>query len=95
MNGQVKTMQVDSREDMAWIQGKLIFKNATWTTISQTLERNYNMPVEFENASLKNCRLTATFQNKTLQEILELISLTQEFTFKKEQKRIVIQGKGC
>lgn len=94
-SGLVEKLKVDSREDMAWTKGKLIFKNATWNAIAKTLERNYNTSIEFDNDALRNCRLTATFNGKTLKEILELIAMTQEFSYKTEQNRIVIMGRGC
>ncbi len=93
-SGQVETMRVDSREDMAWTQGKLVFKNESWDQIARILERTYDTAITFEDPALKNCRLTATFQKKTLEEVLELIAMTQDFSYE-IHPRVLIKGKGC
>lgn len=92
--GHIEKMEVDSQENMAWTQGKLIFKNTTWAEIAKTLERTYNTDIEFENESIKNCRITATFNEKTLKEILAMIAMTQEFDYEIDQQ-ILIKGQGC
>ncbi len=94
-SGSIKTSQVNSREEIAWIDGKLVFKNERWENIAHTLERNFNRELHFENETLKNCRLTATFEDNSLDEILNLISLTQAFDYSIEGKTVTISGKGC
>lgn len=93
-SGHVEKIKVNSQEDIAWIQGKLIFKNETWDQIAKTLERTYDTTIAFENPSLRNCRLTATFQEKTLREVLELIAMTEDFNYEIRQQ-VLIKGKGC
>ncbi|WPP51465.1 FecR family protein [Catalinimonas niigatensis] len=94
-SGTIETTEVNSQEEIAWIEGKMVFKNEKWSSIAHTLERNFNTQVHFENEALKNCRLTATFEDNSLTEILNLISLTQEFDYQKEGNTIIILGKGC
>jgi ferric-dicitrate binding protein FerR (iron transport regulator) len=92
--GHIEKIEVDSQENMAWTQGRFIFKNATWAEIAKTLERTFNTDIEFENESIKNCHITATFNEKTLKEILEMIAMTQEFDYEIDQG-VMIKGQGC
>ena len=91
----VSKTEVDSQDDKAWIEGKLIFNNDSWDQIAKTLERNYDTALIFKNEQIRNCHLTATFQENTLKEVLDLIKMTEEFSYRTEQKSIVITGKAC
>lgn len=94
-SGKIERSEVNSQEEIAWIEGKLFFKNETWGHIAQILERSFNKQIRFENEVLKNCRLTATFEDNSLTEILDLISLTQEFDYTLQDNTVTILGKGC
>jgi transmembrane sensor len=94
-SGTIETTEVNSQEEIAWIEGKMVFKNEQWSSIANTLERNFNTTVRLENEALKNCRLTATFEGNSLTEILNLISLTQEFDYTINDRTVTILGKGC
>ncbi len=93
-SGQVEKVAVDSREDRAWIEGKLVFKNEPWSQIAKTLERTYNVTIGFEDPSIKNCRLTATFQEENIEEVLQLIAMTGDFSYE-IQRQVLIKGQGC
>ena len=65
----VATESVDTRIFTAWMDGKLIFRNATFKTIRHSLERKYNVSIENHNELLDTQRFDATFDIETINEI--------------------------
>jgi transmembrane sensor len=93
--GKVVKEDTNSALDKAWLEGKLIFKAMRLEEIGKVLTRIYGKPVHFANDSLKHCRLTATFQNDSLEEILFFLSKTKDFQYKIDAERVLISGSGC
>lgn len=59
----------------SWIESKLVFENEVLSTIITTLENQYNAKFDYD-ASLKNERLTLTFDHLTAIQAAELLSRT-------------------
>lgn len=94
-SGRTEKLKTVSIEDRAWTDGKMIFHSATLSEVAKVLERTYGKKVILENASLKNCKLTGTFQENTLEEITALIAATKDYQFKITEKELRINGAGC
>lgn len=67
----ISTQHVDTRIYTAWIEGKLLFRNATFKEIRLSLERHYNVTIKNENTELDQQRFDATFDIETIYEVLE------------------------
>jgi len=59
----------------SWIDSKLVFENEVLSTIILTLENQYNTKFDYD-ASLKNERLTLTFDHLSASQAAELLSRT-------------------
>ncbi len=68
-------------EDKAWTEGKLIFKSMTWEDIGMELERSFGKKIVFDDDEIKKLRLTGSFQNNTLDEILYYLAKTADFDY--------------
>jgi ferric-dicitrate binding protein FerR (iron transport regulator) len=79
-----------SEEDRAWTEGKLIFRSMLFEEIGIELERNFGKKVVFEDSDIKTYRLTGSFQNNTLSEILYYLSKTKSFSYSVTDEQIVI-----
>lgn len=79
-----------SSEDKAWTEGKMIFRANSFEEIAIELERNFGKKVVFENEEARNYRLTGSFQNNTLAEILYYLSKTKTFAYTISDEQIVI-----
>lgn len=79
-----------SEEDRAWTEGKLIFRSMLFEEIGIELERNFGKKVVFEDSDIKTYRLTGSFQNNTLSEILYYLSKTKSFSYSITDEQIVI-----
>jgi transmembrane sensor len=80
---------------MAWKTRVLVFDNETLAEVANTLQNVYQTPVFLANSQLSGCRVTATFNNQSLESVLQVLKETLELQVKKEGNRIEISGKRC
>jgi Fe2+-dicitrate sensor, membrane component len=71
-----------AEEDKAWTEGRLIFKALTLEEIAIELERNFGKKVTFMDDAPKAYRLTGSFQNNSLDEIMFYLSQSKEFYYR-------------
>ncbi len=92
----VVTKVVDTIPVIAWKPVEIYFNDITLEEAAQRIEKRFGKPVEFENASAKNCRVTATFsEGDLLEEILTVICAVSKTDYIIETNKIIINGKGC
>ena len=61
------------------------------------IEKAYGVKIVTENNNLYNCRITTKFDNKSIEEILDILAYTLsfEYTFDEKNKQVLITGDGC
>lgn len=64
-------------------------------TILSELEHSYGIPIQFDQSSLQNCRITATLTNETLYEKLDILCRTVSASYEIVDGQIVVSGRGC
>ena len=84
-----------NRNDLAWKTKTLVFKSNSLGEVVNEIEAAYDVQIVVEDASLNNCHVTARFQDKSLQEVLETISLILNVTISDSVNSFVVSGPGC
>lgn len=79
-----------SSEEKAWTEGRLVFRNATLEEIGASLERNFGKQVIFEANAPKQYRLTGSFKNNSLQDIMYYLSRSKAFHYTITDSTLVI-----
>jgi transmembrane sensor len=79
---------------LSWQTGKIIFKNTPFEEVAKVLSRHYHTSITIDGG-LSQCRLTSTFENQSLQDVLDELAAIQEMTIKYNGKNIILHGKGC
>lgn len=77
--------------EISWMKNQLVFENETFEHIASELERNYNIQIVFENEEIKHHRYTATFDKKTILQILDALKLSRSFNYEviNDQKIVI------
>lgn len=88
--GEIKTIATVSNDDKAWTEGKLIFKALTFEEIAIELERTFGKKIVFADEDIRQYRLTGSFGNNSLEEILYYLSLSKPFAYRISDEEIVI-----
>lgn len=87
---QANVLPTAAAEDKAWTEGKLIFKALTLQEIAIELERHFGKKVTFVDDDPKSFRLTGSFQNNSLDEIMYYLSKSKEFKYKITNSELLI-----
>lgn len=95
MNKKVSKTRNEDVNYLSWQTGVLTFENASLSAVAKALSRHYGTEVAIDGEASESCRLTSSFKNQTLDEVLELIRLTLDIEIKKEKERILLIRKGC
>lgn len=93
INGILKRRNVD-KNYLAWKNGVLQFERTKAIELVYTLQDVYGASVSIDPAML-NCRLTAQFNQKSLEEVIQIISSTFNWTYLIDKDKVVLSGKGC
>jgi len=80
---------------MAWKTKKMVFFDDRLGDIIQILNKVYNSNIQLKSENLADCRITATFDNQSLDAVLNVLKATVDFTINKKSSVIEISGNGC
>ena len=75
----VKPITTDSVKTVlytSWKDSKWVFEGTELSEIAVLLERRYNIQVKFNASELKSYTFTGTFQEETLDQVLEILKIT-------------------
>jgi ferric-dicitrate binding protein FerR (iron transport regulator) len=73
------------------------FNDLSFKEAAGFLEKAYGVKFITENNNLYNCRITTRFDNKSIEEILDILAYTLsfEYTIDKKNNQVLISGDGC
>ncbi len=73
-NLEIKAVRTDKYT--SWIHGKLVFRDDPMTEVVTKLNRWFNVQIEVADPEILSYIYTATFQNESIDEILELLKIS-------------------
>ncbi len=79
----------------SWKTGIYHFENSRLQYVINILETNYRTEINLVNPLLNDCRISVSFENKSLEYILETIAETLDLDLVKSDKGYLIDGKEC
>lgn len=89
--GTLNKERIVDRNFLAWKTGVLVFINAPIEHVCQELSRHFDQQIEIiPTPELSDKKLTATYDNKDLDDILRIIELTLDIGYTRDQGKIVL-----
>jgi transmembrane sensor len=82
----INILTVDTDKYVAWIGGKLIFKDDPMEEVVRKLNRCFNVEIEIADPAILEYVYTATFQDESIDQILELLTLTAPIRYQVVQR---------
>jgi transmembrane sensor len=82
----------------AFVKEKLnsfVFNKMSLDEVAQTLSQRFGKTIKFGQDNIKNCKLTATFENEKLENIIDVIAETFNLKVDNQVDTIVLSGQGC
>jgi ferric-dicitrate binding protein FerR (iron transport regulator) len=80
---------------MAWKTRRLVFSNNTMSEVVTLLNRVYHSDIHLSGDNINNCRLTAIFDNQTLESVLNVIKSTLDVSIISNGQTFEIRGDKC
>ncbi|WP_160716146.1 FecR domain-containing protein [Chitinophaga solisilvae] len=71
------------------------FENTSLKDIAAQLEKAYGVTIRIADKKLENCAMSSSFENKPLDYIFEVISVTLNVQCRVEKDSVYINGEGC
>lgn len=96
--GDAASLQIDRAGDSnAWgyATQRFSFKDTPMDEVVQRMEKAYPFTIKFSRPTLGNCKLTATFDHLSAEEMLTLIAETLNFKVTKHDTVYILEGNGC
>lgn len=85
----------DDLNFLSWKTNLLVFKNTSLSKVIHDLNRHYGKKIRLASKDLAACALTSSYQNQTLEEILQELTVVFSIEIEKINGEIIIKGKGC
>lgn len=89
-----KSNQTDNNFN-AWQSGLLTFKNTDLRTVVHDLNRTFHTNIMITNTMLNRCKITATFDHKSIDTIVNIITKTLLIKSEKQNGQILLSGSAC
>jgi transmembrane sensor len=81
--------KVDIGKYIAWKEGLLVFRDDPMPEVVRRLNRWFNVDIQLEGPELKDWSYTATFEDETLEQVLELLKISApvDYTIKRREMK--------
>jgi len=80
---------------LAWKTKKLVFENRPLAEVIVAVSKTYDVEIRLANQSLSDCRLTSTYEDYSLEDVLILISETLNLKVSGSGDLFYLDGEGC
>ena len=80
---------------ISWKTRKLVFDNTQMAKVVSDIEALYGVTIDITNAAFAECPITTTFDNESLDEVLETIQLLFDIEIEFNGQQYKLIGTGC
>ncbi|MDO6819834.1 FecR family protein [Zobellia sp. 1_MG-2023] len=82
--------KVDTEVFTAWREGKLVYDETPIREVISDLKRKYHISIAVASPTIMNYKYTGTFDNLTIEEILDLFEVSSPINYKLTQNKITL-----
>ncbi|MBP1839886.1 FecR family protein [Formosa algae] len=86
----IEITNVNVENYIGWTKGILVFENERFDDITKTLERHYNLSINNHFDDINTLRFNGSFQNDSIEQILNTIKMHTNFSYVRKGKTITI-----
>ena len=85
----------ENENPLAWKNHRLVFKGAPLQKVISTMQRYFDVEITIQNQSILKCHFTSTFNDPSLEEVIETLQASLHLNVSKHKNSYVLNGKGC
>lgn len=95
MEKKIDTLSVDVSQFIEWKDDILAFHKTPMREVVKELEDWYGVDIELKNNSLNKCRITARYEDESLENVMKSFEFMLKGNFTLEGKKVTLSAKGC
>jgi len=97
INRQLKKIQVDAKEEIAWKKPYLLFNDVTIKEAIEELYQRFQVKIVLTNPAVENCHVTASFTHgESLEQIIKVLSKINNMEYTPATGGgFALTGEGC
>jgi len=81
--------------NLSWKTRELYFEHAGLAEVAKVISRVYDVNVEIGNPGMRECPITVTFLDQSLESVLHVLELTMDLEISRSGRTIVLNGGAC
>ncbi|WP_425391059.1 FecR family protein [Ekhidna sp.] len=85
----------DDPNYLAWKTKQFVFDDTSLEKVVENLSNAYQVDIRLKTDIIRDCPVTVSFDNQSLDAILEILSATLDLTVEKTSEGLEISGQGC
>jgi len=89
------TIAENSKNNYAYATRELHFQHTTLSEVARQVSKAYNVNIRLENEKTADCRISTTFENRSLSYVLNVITASLDLQYRSEGNVIYISGDEC
>ena len=90
--GTIKINETEAAKYGAWKEGRLVFRGDPMIEVARRIQRWYNVEVELVDKELENYSIRGTFQDDSLEEVLQYLSMTSPISYQIKKRKMLADG---
>ena len=94
IDGEMAVRQVDPDNYLSWTGGELVFDDTPLSEVIRQLERWYDLDVRLADSALASRPLTASFKDKTITQVLELLGPSLDVRYERDGRTVMLFPRG-
>ncbi|SRR5258706_6220669 len=87
--------KTESENNVGYATHTFTFEDTSLKQVTDNLSNSFGVSFVFENEKLKDCRLTSSYNNKSLTFILDIITETLNLKYTVKENTVYLSGDGC
>ncbi len=91
----IKSEVGEEKEAIKEKLNSFVFDKMSLEEVAESLSKRFGKNIKFTQDKIKNCKLTATFENENLDNIIVVIAETFNLKVDNQADTIVLSGEGC
>ena len=85
--------QIDTDVYLSWLEGDIFFDDDSLENVFKYLERRFDVDIEIENDQIvRQKKVSARYKDESLEEILDITSISHELEFREENGKIIVSS---
>lgn len=93
--GTIEQQKTEDKNTFSYVTNTFYFQDRCLGEVIPYLEKAYNCEIHLADDDIKNCKLTASFEQLSAQKVLTLISETLGLSLSTNEGAYILEGEGC